>query len=186
MTDRRIRALKSSRTEPDKSSGHRWQGAKRAHTGGTEPTSNTASGVQGLSGDVEGGSQRPIRVLIAKPGLDGHDVGAKLVARALMDAGMEVIYTGLRQSAEAIANTALQEGVDVVGLSVLSGAHLPLCRKVGEALKKRELEDLVWLVGGNVPRRDHDALKEMGVSAVFPTASSFEEMVQFIQERVPV
>ena len=129
-------------------------------------------------------TERRIRVLIAKPGLDGHDVGAKLVCRALMDAGMEVIYTGLRQSPEAIAAAALQEGVDVVGLSVLSGAHLPLCRKVGDALRAKGLEDLLWLVGGNVPARDHEALKALGVRAVFPTASGFDEIVSYIQQEV--
>ena len=129
-------------------------------------------------------SERRIRVLIAKPGLDGHDVGAKLVCRALMDAGMEVIYTGLRQSPEAIAATALQEGVDVVGLSVLSGAHLPLCGKVGQALRDKGLGDLLWLVGGNVPGRDHEALKQLGVRAVFPTASGFDEIVSYIQQEV--
>jgi methylmalonyl-CoA mutase, C-terminal domain len=129
-------------------------------------------------------TERRIRVLIAKPGLDGHDVGAKLVCRALMDAGMEVIYTGLRQSPEAIAATALQEGVDVVGLSVLSGAHLPLCKKVGQAMRDKGVSDLLWLVGGNVPRRDHAALKELGVRQVFPTATDFDEIVHFIQQEV--
>ena len=126
----------------------------------------------------------PIRVLVAKPGLDGHDVGAKLVCRSLMEAGMEVIYTGLRQSPEAIAETALQEGVDVVGLSILSGAHIPLCRKVGSELKSRGLSDLVWLVGGNIPKRDHEALGGIGVDGIFPLGTSFEEVVTFIRERV--
>ena len=130
---------------------------------------------------------RHIRVLIAKPGLDGHDVGAKVVARALMDAGMEVIYTGLRQSPEAIARAALEESVDVVGLSVLSGAHLPLCHNVGAQLRERGIADeVVWLVGGNVPRRDHDALHAMGVDAVFPTGSSLDEIVEFIRSKVGV
>ncbi len=129
-------------------------------------------------------TDRRIRVLIAKPGLDGHDVGAKLVCRALMDAGMEVIYTGLRQSPEAIAAAAQQEAVDVVGLSVLSGAHLPLCEKVGQALQAKGVSDVLWLVGGNVPRRDHEALRALGVRAVFPTASEFEEIVSYIQQEV--
>ena len=128
--------------------------------------------------------QRRIRVLMAKPGLDGHDVGAKLVCRALMDAGMEVIYTGLRQSPEAIARSALEEGVDVVGLSVLSGAHLPLCRKVGEALRERGLDDVIWIVGGNVPRQDIPALEQLGVHGVFPTGTPFETIVQFIRDKV--
>jgi len=128
-------------------------------------------------------AQSRIRVLIAKPGLDGHDVGAKIVARALMDAGMEVIYTGLRQSPDAIANAALEEAVDVVGLSVLSGAHLPLCRKVGaELANKGILGNVLWLVGGNVPKQDHDALCELGVAAVFPTATSMETIVAYIRD----
>ena len=123
-----------------------------------------------------------IRVLVAKPGLDGHDVGAKLVCRARMEAGLEVIYTGLRQSPEAIAQSALQEDVDVVGLSILSGAHLPLCRKVAAALAERGVRDVLWIVGGNVPKRDHDALRGMGVHAVFPTGTPFEAMVGFIRQ----
>jgi len=132
----------------------------------------------------ETGSARRIRVLIAKPGLDGHDVGAKLVCRALMDAGMEVIYTGLRQSPEAIAGTARDEGVDVVGLSMLAGAHLPLSQKVGEQLKQMQLDQLVWIVGGNIPSKDHAALKELGVSGIFPTGTPFEQIVSFIEEKV--
>ena len=129
--------------------------------------------------------ERPIRVLIAKPGLDGHDVGAKVVCRALMDAGMEVVYTGLRQSPEAIARTACEEGVDVVGLSVLSGAHLPLCRKVGEALAAEGVkDDVLWIVGGNVPRRDHEALRALGVGAVFPTGSALDAVVEHIRSEV--
>lgn len=128
----------------------------------------------------------PIRVLIGKPGLDGHDVGAKLVCRALMDAGMEVIYTGLRQSPESIAVAALQEGVDVIGLSILSGAHLPLCRKLAAAMAEQgSRPDLLWILGGNIPARDHDALAEMGVGRVFDTGASFGEIVDFIRERVP-
>ncbi len=111
---------------------------------------------------------KPIRVLIAKPGLDGHDVGAKLVCRALMDAGMEVVYTGLRQSPEAIAQTALQEGADVVGLSILSGAHVHLCRKVAEQLKAKKVNDVLWVVGGNIPRQDHQALSDLGVPGSSP------------------
>jgi methylmalonyl-CoA mutase C-terminal domain/subunit len=127
---------------------------------------------------------RPIRVLIAKPGLDGHDVGAKLVCRALVDAGMEVIYTGLRQSPEAIARAALQEGVDVIGLSVLSGAHLPLARKVIDRLAAEGLADRLVVMGGNIPRRDVPALQAMGVAGVFPTAAAFDSIVDFLRERV--
>jgi methylmalonyl-CoA mutase C-terminal domain/subunit len=124
-------------------------------------------------------------VLVAKPGLDGHDVGAKLVCRALRDAGMEVIYTGLRQSPEAIARTALQERVDVVGLSVLSGAHVPLCRKVAGALVTTGARDHVLLiVGGNIPVRDHAALRELGVDGVFSTGAPFDAIASFIKEEV--
>jgi len=125
--------------------------------------------------------ERPIRVLMAKPGLDGHDVGAKLVCRALMDAGMEVIYTGLRQSPELIAQVALDEGVDVLGLSILSGAHLPLCRQVAAHLEALGADDVLWIVGGNVPPRDRGALRELGVDGIFPTGTSFEEIVEFVR-----
>ena len=131
------------------------------------------------------GKARPIRVLIAKPGLDGHDVGAKVLCRALMDAGMEVIYSGLRQSPEAIAAVAVQEDVDVLGLSILSGAHVPLCSRLAEALKDAGArQELLWIVGGNVPRRDHPALEALGVAGVFPGGSSFEAVQSFIHERV--
>ncbi len=126
-----------------------------------------------------------IRVLVAKPGLDGHDVGAKVVCRALRDAGMEVIYTGLRQSPDAIARVAVDEDVDVVGLSILSGAHGPLCERVAAALKAADAKaELMWLVGGNIPARDHEALRAIGVHGVFPTGSDFADIVQFIREGV--
>jgi methylmalonyl-CoA mutase C-terminal domain/subunit len=125
----------------------------------------------------------PIRVLVAKPGLDGHDVGAKLVCRALRDAGMEVIYTGLRQSPAAIATAAAQEAVEVLGLSILSGAHLPLCRKLKQELDQRGVTELLWVVGGNVPRKDEAALLELGVHGVFATGTPFETLVEFIRER---
>jgi methylmalonyl-CoA mutase C-terminal domain/subunit len=128
--------------------------------------------------------ERKIRVLVAKPGLDGHDVGAKLVCRALMDAGMEVIYTGLRQSPEAIARAALQESVDVVGLSILSGAHLPLCRKVAAELAARGLEKTPWIVGGTIPRQDEAALKACGARGVFPTGTPFGAIVDFVRQEV--
>jgi methylmalonyl-CoA mutase C-terminal domain/subunit len=131
-------------------------------------------------------TRRKIRVLVAKPGLDGHDVGAKLVCRALMDAGMEVIYTGLRQSPEAIARTALQEGVDVIGLSVLSGAHVPLCEALKAQMDALGLDNLLWIVGGNIPKRDVPTLAELGVDAVFPTGSSFQDIVDFINGQVRV
>jgi len=129
-------------------------------------------------------AERKIRVLVAKPGLDGHDVGAKLVCRALMEAGMEVIYTGLRQSPAAIAQAALQEGVDLVGLSILSGAHLPLCRKVAAELASRGLGEVPWIVGGNVPRQDQEALKALGARGVFPTGTPFGAIVEFVRHEV--
>ena len=119
----------------------------------------------------------PRRVLVAKPGLDGHDRGAKIVARALRDAGYEVIYTGIRQKVGVIAELALQEDVDLVGLSVLSGAHLGLAGQVLEALRAAGLDDVKLVIGGTIPASDCRALREMGVDAVFPTGTSIEEVV---------
>jgi methylmalonyl-CoA mutase C-terminal domain/subunit len=128
------------------------------------------------------GPDRRVRVLVAKPGLDGHDVGAKVVCRALMDAGMEVVYTGLRQSTEAITSAIVAEDPDVLGLSILSGAHLSLCSKLADALRAANAkEELLWVVGGNIPRRDIDALRALGVDAVFPTGSSLDEMVAYLR-----
>jgi len=127
--------------------------------------------------------EKRIRVLIAKPGLDGHDMGAKVVAHALKDAGMEVIYTGLHRTIEEIVETALQENVDVIGLSIYSGAHLPLSKKLMEQLKEKELTDKVVLVGGNIPQKDIKALKDSGVTEVFPAGSRLDEIVKFIKER---
>lgn len=129
-------------------------------------------------------SERKIRVLIAKPGLDGHDRGAKVVARALRDAGMEVVYTGLRQSPALIAEAALQEDVDVVGLSILSGAHLTLVPKVIEHLKANELDDILIIVGGIIPKEDSETLQQLGVHAVFGPGASTEEIVSFIRENI--
>jgi methylmalonyl-CoA mutase C-terminal domain/subunit len=131
-------------------------------------------------------SERRIRVLIAKPGLDGHDVGAKVVAHALRDAGMEVIYTGLHQTVEQILSTAIQEDVDVIGLSVLSGTHLPIAEKLMAGLRAERAEDILVVVGGNVPGRDHDRLRAMGVAGIFPTSTRFEKIVDFIKEKVKV
>ena len=128
--------------------------------------------------------KKPIRVLVAKPGLDGHDRGAKVVAHALRDAGMEVIYTGLHQTVEQIVEAALQEDVDVIGLSVLSGAHLPLTEKLMALLREKRLESLPVVVGGNVPRRDVEKLEALGVAGVFRTGSRFEDIVTFVEERV--
>jgi methylmalonyl-CoA mutase C-terminal domain/subunit len=129
-------------------------------------------------------AEQKIRVLIAKPGLDGHDRGAKVVARALRDAGMEVIYTGLRQSPDLIAEAALQEDVDVVGISILSGAHLTLLPKVIDHLKQNELDDVLVLVGGIIPEEDIEPLKEMGVHHVFGPGTPTEEIIAFIRENV--
>ncbi len=126
----------------------------------------------------------PIRVLIAKPGLDGHDVGAKVVCRALMEAGMEVIYSGLRRSPEHIARVVLQEDVDVIGLSVLSGAHVPLCKRVVAQLKEQGVEDKLLVVGGNIPARDHATLEGLGVARVFPVGTPFEEITEFLREKM--
>ncbi len=124
-----------------------------------------------------------IRVLVAKPGLDGHDRGAKVVALALRDAGFEVIYTGLHQTVPEIVEVADQEDVNVIGLSILSGAHLPLAKKIMSQLQEREMQPLV-LVGGNIPARDTEPLHQLGVTGVFPTGSNFEEIVEFIREHV--
>lgn len=126
----------------------------------------------------------PIRVLVAKPGLDGHDKGAKVVVRALRDAGMETIYTGLRQTVDQIVSAAIQEDVDVIGLSILSGAHLGLSAKIMEKMKEEGIDDKLVIVGGVIPKEDIPRLKEMGVAEVFPVGASFEEIVQFINRAV--
>jgi methylmalonyl-CoA mutase C-terminal domain/subunit len=130
--------------------------------------------------------QAKIRVLVAKPGLDGHDRGAKVIARALRDAGMEVIYTGLRQTPEMIAEAALQEDVDVVGLSVLSGAHLTLVPKIVDRLKENGLDDVLIVVGGIIPEEDSEPLRQVGVKGVFGPGTSTEDIVTFIREQVNV
>jgi methylmalonyl-CoA mutase C-terminal domain/subunit len=123
----------------------------------------------------------PIRVLVAKPGLDGHDRGAKLVARALRDAGFEVIYTGIRQRPEAIASVAVQEDVQVVGLSILSGAHVALTRKTAEALRAAGAEGVLLVVGGTIPQRDVAKLEEAGAAAVYPTGTALETLIDSIR-----
>ena len=129
-------------------------------------------------------SERKIRVLVAKPGLDGHDRGAKVIARALRDAGMEVIYTGLRQTPEMIATAALQEDVDAVGISILSGAHNTLCPRIVNLLRESGMDDCLVLVGGIVPQEDVVTLKQKGVSEIFLPGSSTEDIVKFIRENV--
>jgi methylmalonyl-CoA mutase, C-terminal domain len=126
-------------------------------------------------------TDRKIRVLVAKPGLDGHDRGAKVVARALRDAGMEVIYTGIRQTPEMIAEAALQEDVDVVGLSILSGAHMALCPRIIELLRGQGLDDVVVLLGGIIPDEDVEPLKAMGVTGVFGPGTSTQDIIDFIR-----
>ena len=127
---------------------------------------------------------RKIRVVIAKPGLDGHDRGAKVIARALRDAGMEVIYTGLRQTPEQIVNAALQEDADVIGLSILSGAHTHICPRLMQLVRDKRLDDLLVLVGGIIPDVDLPALREMGISGVFQPGTSMQEIIDFIQRHV--
>ncbi len=129
-------------------------------------------------------SERRIRVLVAKPGLDGHDRGAKVIARALRDAGMEVIYTGLRQTPEMIASAALQEDVDAVGISILSGAHNTLCPRIVDLLRENGMDDTLVLVGGIVPQEDIPKLKQNGVSEVFLPGTSTEDIVSFIRQNV--
>ena len=126
----------------------------------------------------------PIRVLVAKPGLDGHDRGAKIVARALRDAGMEVIYTGLRQTPEMIVNAALQEDVQVIGLSILSGAHNAIVPRVMELLREKDMTDVQVIVGGIVPDADAEALKQQGVAAIFQPGASLDSIVDFIRRNV--
>src|SRR5882724_156650 len=125
-----------------------------------------------------------IRVLVAKPGLDGHDRGAKVIARALRDAGMEVVYTGLRQTPEMIVNTALQEDVQVIGLSILSGAHNAIVPRVMDLLKQKQMTDVLVILGGIVPDEDAARLKRLGVAAVFQPGASLEEIVEFIRGSV--
>ncbi len=125
---------------------------------------------------------RRIRVLIAKPGLDGHEAGAKVVARALRDAGMEVIYTGLRQTPEMIVQTALQESVDVIGLSILSGAHNELCSRILKLLNEKGLGNVALIIGGIIPREDIPALKGTGVKEVFGPGTNTQEVVRFVKD----
>jgi len=128
---------------------------------------------------------RKIRVLIAKPGLDSHDRGAKIVARALRDAGMEVIYTGLRQTPEQIVETALQEDVDVIGLSILSGAHKALFPRIMELLKERGLTDVLVFAGGIIPEEDIPEIKKLGIKQIFGPGTSTEKIIECVLENVP-
>jgi len=127
---------------------------------------------------------KKIRVLIAKPGLDGHDRGAKVIARALRDAGMEVIYTGLRQTPEQIVETAIQEDVDVIGLSILSGAHTHLFPKVMKLLKENNIEDIIVMGGGVIPEEDIPELKKIGIAEIFTPGADTRDIIKFIKEKV--
>jgi methylmalonyl-CoA mutase C-terminal domain/subunit len=130
-------------------------------------------------------NSRRIRVIIAKPGLDGHDRGAKVIARALRDAGMEVIYTGLRQTPEQIVAAAMQEDADVIGLSILSGAHNSICPRLMELLREHGLTDVLVVLGGIIPDADLPTLKAMGISGVFRPGTSMQEIIDFIQANRP-
>jgi methylmalonyl-CoA mutase C-terminal domain/subunit len=129
-------------------------------------------------------TDKKIRVLVAKPGLDGHDRGAKVIARALRDAGMEVVYTGIRQTPEMIAEAALQEDVDVVGMSILSGAHMALFPKVMDLLRQSGMDDVLVVAGGIIPDEDVAALNEMGIGGIFGPGTSTDKIVEFIRENV--
>ena len=129
-------------------------------------------------------TEKKIKILIGKPGLDGHDRGAKVIALALRDAGMEVIYTGLHQTVEQIVRTAVQEAVDVIGLSIMSGAHIPICQKLLEMMKKEGLQEIPVVVGGVIPKPDISRLNELGIAGVFPGGTTFDEIVAGIQKIV--
>lgn len=129
-------------------------------------------------------ADRKIRVLVAKPGLDGHDRGAKVIARALRDAGMEVIYTGLRQTPEMIVNSALQEDVDVIGLSILSGAHNAIVPRVSDLLRQNKMEDILFLIGGIIPEQDFEFIKKSGVHAIFNPGTPMDSIADFIRKNV--
>ena len=129
-------------------------------------------------------ADRRIKVVVAKPGLDGHDQGAKIVVRAMMDAGFEVIYTGLRQTPEQVARIALDEDVDVIALSSLAGSHLPFCRKLKPLLEQAGLGDKLWVIGGNLPAQDHEALRALGFKGIFPTSSRLDAVCDYIKANI--
>ncbi len=128
---------------------------------------------------------RPIKVLLAKPGLDGHDQGAKVVVRALMEAGFETIYTGLRQTPEAVARAAAEEDADVIALSSMAGSHVPFCEKLKPLLDEAGLGDKLWIIGGNLPRQDHARLRELGFRGIFPSSTRLDNIIDFIRTNVP-
>jgi methylmalonyl-CoA mutase, C-terminal domain len=128
--------------------------------------------------------EKKIRILIAKPGLDGHDRGAKVVAQALRDAGMEIIYTGLHQTVDQIVNVALQEDVDIIGLSILSGAHIPICEKLIKKMKEKGIGEKMVVVGGVIPEGDIKKLHDIGIKGVFPNGSSFDTIITFLRDSI--
>lgn len=130
-------------------------------------------------------SDRPIKVLLAKPGLDGHDQGAKVVARAMIDAGFDVRYTGLRQTPEQVRDAALAHDADVIALSSMAGAHLAFCRRLKPLLEAAGLADRLWMIGGNIPAADHDALRALGFVGVFPVGSALDATCDFIRAHAP-
>jgi methylmalonyl-CoA mutase C-terminal domain/subunit len=132
----------------------------------------------------ENSRNKRIKILVAKPGLDGHDRGAKVLVHVLRDAGMEVLYTGLHKTIQEIVEIALQEDVDVIGMSIYSGAHLPLSKKLIETLRAKDFDDVLVLIGGNIPQQDIETLVGYGVAGVFPAGSRFDDIVGFIRERV--
>jgi methylmalonyl-CoA mutase C-terminal domain/subunit len=133
---------------------------------------------------MSGANKKPVKIIIGKPGLDGHDVGAKVVARAMMDAGFEVIYTGLRKSPGEIAQLALEEDADVIGLSSLAGSHIPFCRKLKSLLDQYGLKEKLWLIGGCIPDQDHKELLDIGVDGVFAGGTRLDDIVDFINANV--
>ena len=128
-------------------------------------------------------TDKKIRVLVAKPGLDGHDRGAKTVVHALREAGIEVIYTGLHRTVDEIVKTALEEDVNVIGLSILSGAHIPICTEMKQKMKEAGIAEVPLMVGGVIPERDAPKLRELGVEGIFPTASPYEDIIAFVKDR---
>jgi methylmalonyl-CoA mutase, C-terminal domain len=128
---------------------------------------------------------RTIKVVLAKPGLDGHDQGAKVVVRAMLDAGFDVHYTGLRQTPEQVVDAALREGADVIALSSMAGSHLPFCTRLKPLLEAAGLGDKLWVIGGNLPKQDHSALRTLGFKGVFPTGSRLDDICDFIKANTP-
>jgi methylmalonyl-CoA mutase, C-terminal domain len=128
---------------------------------------------------------RTIKVVLAKPGLDGHDQGAKVVVRAMLDAGFDVHYTGLRQTPEQVVDAALREGADVIALSSMAGSHLPFCTRLKPLLEAAGLGNKLWVIGGNLPKQDHDALRALGFKGVFPTGSRLDDICDFIKANTP-